>query len=183
MRIARQVAEGLAAAHAKGVIHRDLKPANILLDAQGNAYISDFGVARSLATSGQTRTGTVVGTPDYLAPEQARGDRVDARSDLYALGLILYEMLDRRAAVRRRHRRRSPRAAHAAHARPGDTPARGQKREFFDLFNQAAANAVEISQRADRAPERLPGACGRADARHQGARARTATGSPTSSST
>jgi serine/threonine protein kinase len=93
IRIARQIAEGLAAAHARGVIHRDLKPANILLDAQGNAYISDFGVARSLATSGQTRTGTVVATPDYLAPDQARGDPADARSDLYALGLIVYEML------------------------------------------------------------------------------------------
>jgi tetratricopeptide (TPR) repeat protein len=93
LRIARQIAEGLAAAHAKGVIHRDLKPANILLDVQGNAYISDFGVARSLATSGQTRTGAVIGTPDYLSPEQARGGTADVRSDLYALGLMLYEML------------------------------------------------------------------------------------------
>lgn len=95
--IARQVAEGLAAAHAKDVVHRDLKPANVLLDRDGNAYISDFGVARSLATSGATegltRGGAVVGTPHYLSPEQARGDAVDARSDLYALGLILYEML------------------------------------------------------------------------------------------
>jgi eukaryotic-like serine/threonine-protein kinase len=92
-RIARQLAEGLAAAHARGVIHRDLKPANILIDHEGNAYISDFGVARSLVSNGLTQSGAVVGTPDYLSPEQARGDVVDARSDLYALGLILYEML------------------------------------------------------------------------------------------
>ncbi|MBP3984564.1 tetratricopeptide repeat protein [Pseudoxanthomonas helianthi] len=98
LRIARQIAEGLGAAHAKGVVHRDLKPANVLLDAAGNAYISDFGVARSMAGSGASRRGltqggAVVGTPDYLSPEQARGEPPDARSDLYALGLILHEML------------------------------------------------------------------------------------------
>ncbi|MBW3549358.1 MAG: serine/threonine protein kinase, partial [Proteobacteria bacterium] len=93
LKLTRQLAEGLAAAHAKGVVHRDLKPANVLLDAEGNGYISDFGVARSLASSGLTQSGVVIGTPDYLSPEQARGDSVDARSDLYALGLILYEML------------------------------------------------------------------------------------------
>lgn len=91
--IARQIAEGLAAAHARGVIHRDLKPANILIDRAGDAYISDFGVARSLAGSGLTQTGAIVGTPDYLSPEQARGEATDGRSDLYALGLILHEML------------------------------------------------------------------------------------------
>lgn len=95
LRIARQIALGLQAAHARGVVHRDLKPANVLIDRQGNAYISDFGVARSLASSGLTHAGMggVVGTPDYLSPEQARGDPVDTRSDLYALGLILHEML------------------------------------------------------------------------------------------
>lgn len=93
LRIARQIAEGLAAAHACGVIHRDLKPANILLDRNGDARISDFGVARSLAGSGGTRSGAIVGTPDYLSPEQVRGAPADARSDLYALGLMLYEML------------------------------------------------------------------------------------------
>ena len=93
LRIARQLAEGLSAAHAREVIHRDLKPANVLIDREGNAFISDFGVARSLASTGLTQSGTVVGTPDYLSPEQARGETIDARSDLYALGLILYEML------------------------------------------------------------------------------------------
>lgn len=93
LRIARQVAIGLAAAHARGVVHRDLKPANILLDTEGNAYISDFGVARSLGSGGGTRAGVVVGTPDYLAPEQARGEPSDARTDLYALGLVLHEMV------------------------------------------------------------------------------------------
>lgn len=93
LKIVRQVAEGLGAAHARDVVHRDLKPANVLIDRDGNAYISDFGVARSLATSGLTHSGSVIGTPDYLSPEQARGEAVDPRSDLYALGLILYEML------------------------------------------------------------------------------------------
>jgi tetratricopeptide (TPR) repeat protein len=91
--IARQVAQGLAAAHARGVIHRDLKPSNILIDGNGTAYISDFGIARSLGTRGMTATGAVVGTPEYLSPEQACAKPVDGRSDLYALGLLLYEML------------------------------------------------------------------------------------------
>lgn len=85
--------DGLGAAHQRGVIHRDLKPANILLDAKGQAYITDFGVARSLGATGMTQSGIIIGTPEYLSPEQARGDRVDARSDLYAVGLMLYEML------------------------------------------------------------------------------------------
>src|SRR5579875_2956582 len=93
LRIAHHLFEGLAAAHGRKVVHRDLKPANILLDTAGNAYISDFGVARSLGNTGMTRTGLVAGTPEYLSPEQARGEVVDARSDLYTAGLILYEML------------------------------------------------------------------------------------------
>ncbi|HYN21016.1 MAG TPA: serine/threonine-protein kinase, partial [Thermoanaerobaculia bacterium] len=91
--IARQIAAGLAVAHAAGVVHRDLKPGNVLIDGSGRAAISDFGVARSLAGPGQTVPGAVVGTLDYLSPEQARGGQVDGRTDLYALGILLHEML------------------------------------------------------------------------------------------
>lgn len=91
--IARQVASGLAAAHDAGVVHRDLKPGNVLLDDSGRAAISDFGVARSLGGAGATLPGSVVGTLDYLSPEQARGGEIDGRADLYALGILLHEML------------------------------------------------------------------------------------------
>lgn len=91
--MAADLAEALAAAHDQGVVHRDLKPANVLVDAEGNAHITDFGVARSLATPGPTRAGSVMGTPHYLSPEQALGEPVDGRSDIYALGLLIFEML------------------------------------------------------------------------------------------
>ncbi len=93
LELTRQIAGGLAAAHEMGVTHRDLKPANILVDADDVPYITDFGVARSANLTGLTMTGHIVGTPDYLSPEQARGMAVDGRSDIYSLGLILYEML------------------------------------------------------------------------------------------
>src|SRR5262249_11692086 len=93
LRIVRQLAEALAHAHDVGVIHRDLKPGNVLLEADDTAYITDFGVARFLGRDGLTRSGTVVGTPDYLSPEQVAGETVDGRSDVYALGIVLFEML------------------------------------------------------------------------------------------
>lgn len=91
--LTRGLLAGLAAAHQCGVIHRDLKPANILFDHNDRAYITDFGVARSLGATGVTQTGLIIGTPEYLSPEQARGDSLDGRSDLYTVGLILYEAL------------------------------------------------------------------------------------------
>jgi tetratricopeptide (TPR) repeat protein/TolB-like protein len=91
--IFRQVAEALQQAHVAGIVHRDIKPANILLGPDDTAYLTDFGVARSLDRDGHTRAGVVPGTLDYLSPEQVAGDPADARSDIYALGILLYEML------------------------------------------------------------------------------------------
>ena len=91
--IVQQVCRGLEAAHTEGVVHRDLKPQNIMVDADGRVWVMDFGLARSMETAGITRTGALMGTPDYMSPEQARGEKVDARSDLFSLGIIFYEML------------------------------------------------------------------------------------------
>ena len=91
--IAKQICEGLAEAHRLGVIHRDLKPQNIMVDREGNARIMDFGVARSLKAEGITGHKGVVGTPEYMSPEQVDGKKADQRSDIYALGVILYEMV------------------------------------------------------------------------------------------
>jgi eukaryotic-like serine/threonine-protein kinase len=92
--LAHQAARGLAFAHQHGVVHRDVKPHNVLIDAEGTAKVTDFGIARSLGREdGITETGTVLGTSDYLAPEQAAGQRVDACSDQYSLGALLYELL------------------------------------------------------------------------------------------
>jgi tetratricopeptide (TPR) repeat protein/predicted Ser/Thr protein kinase len=91
--ILAQVCRALEAAHNEGVIHRDLKPQNIMLDKSGRAYVMDFGIARSMLGAGMTQTGALIGTPDYMSPEQAKGQTLDARSDLFSIGIIFYEML------------------------------------------------------------------------------------------
>jgi serine/threonine protein kinase/tetratricopeptide (TPR) repeat protein len=95
LKIARQLCEALAAAHAEGVVHRDFKPQNVLVAANDQVYVSDFGLATSIETAklGMTRTGAFVGTPRYMSPEQVEGGKVDHRSDLYSLGLVIYELV------------------------------------------------------------------------------------------
>lgn len=97
VRIGHQAASGLSAAHRRGIVHRDIKPSNLLQNEEGSVKISDFGIAK---LSGQrtelTQLGTVIGTPQYLSPEQVRGESLDGRSDLFSLGIVLYELLARR---------------------------------------------------------------------------------------
>ena len=93
IQLALQVAHALSFAHARGLVHRDVKPQNVLLNDEGQAKVTDFGIARSLDVHGVTQTGTVLGTSDYIAPEQARGQKVDPKTDIYSLGVVLYELL------------------------------------------------------------------------------------------
>ena len=91
--IMRQACSGLLAAHAEGVIHRDLKPSNIMRDGSGRVVIMDFGLAKTVQSDGMTQTGMMIGTMEYMSPEQAMGSELDARSDLFTMGLIFYELL------------------------------------------------------------------------------------------
>jgi serine/threonine protein kinase len=94
-RLFTQLAEALSYAHTHGIVHRDLKPANVLIDAHGNVFLTDFGIAKLLESASPrlTQTDAIMGTPAYISPEQAQGQTVDQRSDIYSLGIILYEMV------------------------------------------------------------------------------------------
>ncbi len=97
-----QIAQALEAAHERGVVHRDIKPQNVLLAEEGRVKVTDFGIARSRGTEGLTLTGTIMGTSDYIAPEQAKGEPAGEASDIYSLGVVLYELLTGRVPVRGR---------------------------------------------------------------------------------
>jgi eukaryotic-like serine/threonine-protein kinase len=91
--IARQISRGLEVAHEQGIIHRDIKPQNVLIDAKGEVKLMDFGIARMAeAPEAMTQAGLIVGTPHYMSPEQVQGNQLDARSDVYSVGILMYEM-------------------------------------------------------------------------------------------
>jgi serine/threonine-protein kinase len=120
--IVHQALEGLKYAHAQGVIHRDIKPSNIMLTREGVAKLTDFGIARALGSAKLTRTGTALGTPAYMSPEQIQGTKLDHRTDLYSLGITLYEMLTGRVPFERPKDSDSDFPVLAAHISQAPTP-------------------------------------------------------------
>ena len=105
VRIIAQVASALDAAHARGLVHRDVKPANVLIGAEEHVYLTDFGLTKHASQDALTKTGLFVGSVDYAAPEQIRGEAMDARTDVYSLGCVLYQALTKRLPVRQARRR------------------------------------------------------------------------------
>jgi eukaryotic-like serine/threonine-protein kinase len=128
-----QIASALASAHARGVVHRDVKPQNVILTDEGRPKVTDFGIARSSDVESVTLTGTVMGTSEYIAPEQARGEHVDVRSDVYSLGAILYELCTGDLPY------------------PGENPVSVAMRHLHDPVPSARAQRPDIPARLDAA--------------------------------
>jgi hypothetical protein len=131
-----QIASALASAHARGVVHRDVKPQNVILTDEGRPKVTDFGIARSSDVESVTLTGTVMGTSEYIAPEQARGELVDYRSDVYSLGAILYELSTGEVPY------------------PGENPVSVAMRHLHEPVPSARASRPEIPARLDAAIRR-----------------------------
>ena len=163
-----EIARALGAAHERLIVHRDVKPQNVLISAEGGAKITDFGIARTLTEEGLTIAGRVLGTTDYVSPEQALGQPVTGQSDLYSLGVVLYEMLtgevpfhgDSPVAVAMRHVREE--VPDVQHLRPDVSAAtaavvdRAVAKDLDDRYPDAAAWSP-TSRRCSRSRPRAPG--------------------------
>ncbi len=151
-----EIARALGAAHARHIVHRDVKPQNVLIDEEGSAKVTDFGIARTMEEDGLTADGRVIGTTDYVSPEQALGRPVTGQSDLYSLGVVLYEMLtgevpfsgENQVAVAMKHVREE--LPDVQVKRPGDLRRPGLDRRHGD--GQARGRALRRRRRADRRP-------------------------------
>ena len=137
--IVGQVCDGMAAAHAAGIVHRDLKPGNVLLDHEKRAKVIDFGLAKATFMAGMTATGLIVGTPEYMAPEQVKGLPQDARTDVYALGALAYHVFAGRAPFAGE----TPIAVGFAHVSEPPRPPRELRAEVPEAIERAILQALE----------------------------------------
>ena len=162
--IARQVCEGLEEAHRLGVVHRDLKPGNVMIDKDGDAKIMDFGIARSLSGRGITGAGVLIGTPEYMSPEQVEGKDIDQRSDIYSLGVILYEMVtgrlpfsgDTPLSVAHKHKYEAPEDPKKLNAQLPDDLTRVILKCLAKDRNQRFQSAAELGTELGRIEQGLP---------------------------
>ena len=156
--IISQVGDALDYAHSRGIVHRDIKPSNILIDARGNCLLADFGIAKMVeGTAEFTKTGGIIGTPAYMSPEQGLGETPDGRSDIYSLGVILYEM----ATGKPPYNAETPMAIVIKHIHdplplPRSSTSRGHRRRRADLGSDSgSATRCTIATRTASEPERM----------------------------
>ena len=164
LQIVRQIASALDYAHSRGIIHRDIKPSNILLTKEGKAVLTDLGIAKAVAGTRLTKTLVTMGTPEYMSPEQGKGEEVDRRTDVYSLGVVIYEMLTGRApfkadtpwAVIHQHVYETPPPLRSLNPRLPEGVARVVERALAKRPQERYASAGELARALEAASEGAP---------------------------